>query len=109
MCLGGFTKLLTYAEREYTPSRFITFADHCISDGGLYEGNGFVVDKTLPPDYMYVVGDRREHKFDYRLKRFRNDPDLKYVEGLTERELAALNGLVRVWDAGKTRFVRVVG
>ncbi|MEC8568684.1 MAG: zinc-ribbon domain-containing protein, partial [Pseudomonadota bacterium] len=46
---GGFTKLLKHAERTYNPSRFITFADHCISDGALYEGNGFVADKVLPP------------------------------------------------------------
>lgn len=82
-----------------------TFSDHCVSDGGLYEQNGFVVDKVLPPDYMYVVGNRREHKFRYRLKRFREDPNLVYQDGISERELAKLNGLRRVWDAGKTRWL----
>lgn len=104
--VGGFTKLLKYAERTYSPEKFITFADHTVSDGGLYESNGFVADKELAPDYMYVVQGERKHKFGYRLKRFRNDPELKFQEGLTERELAALNNLPRIWDAGKTRYVK---
>lgn len=106
--VGGFTKLLAYAEHSYSPEFFVTFADHCVSDGGLYENNGFVVDKILPPDYMYVVGGERKHKFGYRIKRFKDDPDLLFEEGLTEKQLAELNGLERIWDAGKTRFVKYV-
>ena len=102
--VGGFTKLLKYAERSYQPDSFITFADHCVSDGGLYENNGFIADKMLPADYMYVVGNERKHKFGYRLKKFKNSPDLLWEEGLTEKELAELNGLEKVWDAGKTRY-----
>lgn len=103
--VGGFTKLLKHAEKTYHPERFITFSDHCVSDGGLYENNGFIADKELPPDYSYVSGTYRKHKFGYRLKRFQNDPDLLWEEGLTERELAKLNKLLRIWDAGKTRWV----
>lgn len=106
--VGGFTKLLKYAEKEYKPDSFITFADHMISDGGLYEKNGFIADKELRPDYMYVVGKERKHKFGYRLKRFKSDPELLWEEGLTERELAALNNLPRIWDAGKTRYRKTV-
>lgn len=107
--VGGFTKLITYAEKSYSPNRFITFSDHCVSDGGLYRNNGFVADKELNPDYRYLADGKRQHKFGYRLKRFRNDPALQWEEGLTERELAALNGLYRIWDAGKTRWVKQVG
>lgn len=106
--VGGFTKLLTYVERNHEVKEFVTFSDHCISDGGLYENNGFVVDKNLPPDYRYVVNNQRKHKFQYRLKRFREDPKLEWREGLSERELAELNGLVRIWDAGKTRWVKTI-
>jgi G:T-mismatch repair DNA endonuclease (very short patch repair protein) len=105
---GGFQKLLAYAERTYSPSSFITFADHTISDGGLYQNNGFLVDKIIPPDYMYVVNKQRKHKFGYRLKRFKNDPNLLWDETLSERELALLNNIPRIWDAGKTRYVREV-
>lgn len=102
--VGGFTKILKYAEKNVPVSSFITFSDNCISDGGLYENNGFIADKEIRPDYRYVVGLTRAHKFGYRLKRFRNDPDLLWEDGLTERELAKLNNLPRIWDAGKTRW-----
>lgn len=104
--IGGFTKLLKYVETFYKPEKFITFSDHCISDGKLYESNGFTADKEIPPDYMYVIRGQRKHKFGYRLKRFKNDESLEYVEGMTEKELAELNQLPRIWDAGKTRWVK---
>ena len=104
--VGGFTKLLRFVERNHAVEEFVTFSDHCVSDGGLYESNGFVVDAELAPDYRYVVGGERVHKFRYRLKRFREDPLLKWEDGLSERELALLNGLERIWDAGKTRWVK---
>ena len=62
-------------------------------------------DKELSPDYKYVIDGHRKHKFGYRLKRFQSDPGILYREGYTETQLAALNGLERVWDCGKTRYV----
>ena len=62
-------------------------------------------DGLLKPDYKYLVGDKRYHKFNYRIKRFREDPKLLWEEGLSESELAALNGISRVWDSGKIRYV----
>lgn len=103
--IGGFTKLLKYATNAYEPASFITFSDHCVSDGGLYANNGFTADKELAPDYRYVVRGKRAHKFGYRLKRFKDDPELLWQDGLTERELAILNKIPRIWDAGKTRWV----
>jgi hypothetical protein len=105
--VGGFTKLLTYVERTNPKTqRILTFSDNAVSDGNLYRANGFKEDKVLPPDYAYYVRGRREHKFGYRLRRFRNDPALIWQEGLTEKELASLNGLSRIWDAGKVRWVK---
>ena len=101
-------KLLKAGKRwaqERGCTHIVTFSDHEVSDGGLYQTLGFTLDKELKPDYRYVVDGRRVHKFNYRLKKFRNDPNLEYQEGLSERELALLNGIPRVWDCGKTRWV----
>lgn len=103
---GGFTKLLSHAESLLNVSRWVTFADLQISDGGLYDGNGFIVDKVLPPDYSYFVKGKRVHKFNYRLKRFKTDDELLWEDGLSERELAKLNGIHRIWDSGKYRYVK---
>ena len=109
--VGGMGKLLkegiSYA-RKNGLSFVVTFSDHQVSDGGLYEKLGFTLDKELPPDYRYVVDNQRVHKFNYRIKRFKNDPHLIYKEGLTEKELARINGLEKIWDCGKTRWVMEV-
>ena len=105
--IGGMGKMLKagvqYA-KDNGLSKIVTFSDHDISDGGLYRRLGFIPDKELKPDYKYIVGGTRVHKFNYRIKRFRDDPNLKYADGLTESELAQLNSLPRVYDAGKTRW-----
>lgn len=102
---GGHSKLVSFAERMLPDwEQLITFADAEVSDGSLYEATGWVKDGAIRPDYRYLVGSKRVHKFNYRLKRFRDDPGLLYLEGMTERELADLNGLNRVWDSGKIRY-----
>lgn len=102
---GGFSRLLKSVIADTSARQIVTFSDRGISDGGLYESTGFIEDGELKPDYMYVVKNHRVHKFNYRIKRFREDANLKYEEGMTERELAALNGLPRIYDAGKVRWV----
>lgn len=104
--VGGFTKLVSYVENTYKPTSIVTFSDHCVSDGGLYRNNGFLADKVSPPDYMYVLRGKRQHQSDYSLERFQSDPNLLWEAGLTERQLAVLNGLECIWDAGKTRWVK---
>lgn len=98
---GGLSKMM----KRIGPGRYVTFADHCVSDGGLYERTGWTKDSEIKPDYRYLVDGARLHKFNYRLARFRRDPGLLWEDGLTERQLADLNGLSRIWDAGKTRYV----
>lgn len=105
--VGGFTKLLKFMVSSLNVGRVVSFSDNEVSDGGLYESNGFTVDGFVRPDYKYVVNGVREHKFNYRIQRFKNDPTLVFVDGLTESQLASLNGLDRVWDSGKVRWVRV--
>lgn len=102
---GGFTRLVTSYQRGNPGVPLVSFADLRLSDGGIYSGSGWVVDKVLYPDYMYVVGSSREHKFNFRKARFRKDESLIYHSELTEVELAALNCLYRVYDSGKLRFV----
>ena len=107
MVPGGMGRLLAAGRqwaRDQGLTKILTFSDNSVSDGDLYERLGFSAEAEIPPDYSYLVGATRKHKFGYRLSRFRSDPDLIYREGLTERELAELNGFARVFDSGKTRW-----
>ena len=107
--VGGFTKLMKHVEKENPNAKdIITFSDNNVSNGGLYLNNGFVEAGIIKPDYMYVANGVRNHKFGYRLKRFKNDPNLQWVEGYTEKELAELNKLLRVWDSGKVKYIKQI-
>lgn len=110
--VGGFGKLLKYAtnalrEDGAIVSKWVTFSDNTISSGEMYRTLGFEDCKHLSPDYRYVGGftkQKRIAKEFFQKKRFRDDPRLLFEEDLTERQLAELNGLYRIWDAGKIRW-----
>ena len=100
--VGGFERLLKNFIRSNDVYRLVSYSDTCVSDGSLYVRNGWKKCGTIAPDYMYVVEGVREHKFNYRLKRFREDENLYYEEGLTEFELAERNCMMRIYDCGKS-------
>lgn len=104
--IGGQSKILKWVDRNIKYSEMKTFADLCVSTGNLYEKTGWVEDAVISPDYKYVVGNQRKHKFGFRVSRFKNDSNLKYEEGMTEFELSVLNRLYRIYDCGKIRYVR---
>lgn len=113
---GGFTKLLAYAQHDLehrgTPvQQWVTLSHDESSTGALYAAAGFTVDGAVPASYWYAGGNHRAlrvNKESYQLKRFASDPELIYQQGWTEREAATANGLYRIWDCGKTRWIKDV-
>lgn len=105
---GGFSKLLSHVEKTLNLDSLYTFSDNSVSDGGLYDSLGFTAVKNIAPNYMYLVNSKRIHKFNYRIERFRKDPNLKFKEGMTEKELAELNNLHRIYDAGKIKWEKTL-
>lgn len=106
--IGGMSKLVKAGiawAQEHQATEIVTFADLTVSDGNSYETLGFTLEKTLQPDYKYLVNGKRVHKFNYRKKRFYSDPELRYVKGATEKELAKMNNIHRIWDCGKKKYV----
>lgn len=108
---GAFGKLLNVLENRVKADgggTVRTFADLSISNGDLYRSHGFEEDKELKPAYWVVVGNRRYHTLSFKKDRFRTDPALKWDPHLSVEKLIDLNGLSRVYDAGKLRFVKKV-
>ena len=108
---GGFTKLLAHAETLIPVDTWTSWSDNDISDGGMYQAAGFTVDKRQAPSYSYVGRKtkwERVHRSTYTKQRFINDPGLMYQSGQTEHEAALTNKLYRIYDAGKTRWVKTV-
>lgn len=109
---GGFSRLLTFAQENIPDVReWESFSDDDISEGSLYKANGFEVKEKYPPSYSYVgnrTGMKRRHRMSYMLHTFKNDSSLIYEEGWTEEEAATSNGLYRVYDAGRTKWSKMV-
>jgi hypothetical protein len=102
---GGFSKLLKYFENVYENPKIVSFADLRWSQGNVYYKNGFTLNKTLPPDYMWSKNSKLWHKFGFRHKwmkqKLKNYDDTK-----TENQNMKAHGFHRIWDCGKLRFIK---
>lgn len=103
--VGGFSKLLSHFQRNNRWENLVSFADLRWSEGGVYEKTKWTLDKTIPPDYCYSTGNgQRHHKFNYRRKHLLRL--LKTFDPLlSERQNCDNNGLLRIWDCGKLKYV----
>ena len=113
---GGFSKLLKYAESYILDSgldifSWVSFSSNDVSDGSMYVKTGFTLDKYCSADYKYVgqvTSWIRRPKEGFQKSKFKSNSSLKFKDGLTESELAELNGLHKVYDSGKKRWVKNV-
>ena len=107
-CIGVGGKLFKYFVKNYNPTEVKSFADRRWSTtlkDNLYIKLGFIVDNVLKPDYHYVVGDNRLHKFGFRkqilLKKY---PNSGLTEDMTEHEICQKLGFQRIYDCGLIKY-----
>lgn len=98
--IGGFSKLLSYF-RKNNDGAVISYADRCISDGNVYEHNGFKLIRTNPPSYWYVAKDLKfmEHRSKFTKKNIAESNDPR-----TEKEIMESLGYHRIWDCGTLAY-----
>lgn len=102
---GGFSKLLKHFVKIHGSVEIITFADLRWSNGQLYENNEFVLNTTIRPDYFWVKGIKRWHKFNWRHSaKLKDLPN--YDKNISESENMHAHGFFRIWDAGKLKYTR---
>lgn len=102
--VGGFTKLLEHFKRNHNWNTIITFADLRWSQGHLYNKLGFTLDKTIQPEYSYIINNLPVHKFNFRRK-YLSTKLKKFDPDISEWENCKSNGIDRIWDCGKERYV----
>ena len=99
--IGALGKAVKYFAKNHCQKIF-TYCDISMFDGKSYEKAGFIKTGELKPDYQYIVNKKREHKFNWRLKRIYTEyPE---CEGMTEKDAMDYLGFPRVWDCGKVRY-----
>ena len=82
-----------------------TFLDRRWSHSSInvYDRMGFVLTEILKPDYRYVVGNQRLHKFGFRKQKLNKKYGLPLT--MTEREMCKELGFERIWDCGLYKYV----
>lgn len=104
--VGGFSKLLKAFLKDYGTCEVVSYSDLRVSNGNLYDANGFEFVKQVKPSYYYV--DTRRAEFRYRKEKFQKKQMEKLFENFdwdfTERENAERNGLYQIFDVGLAKY-----
>jgi hypothetical protein len=105
--LGGFSKMLFYFEKRYSPISIITYSDKRLFNNKTYLKSGFTQLKDSLPNYYYT---KNYNKVETRIKYQKYKlPDLleNFNPELTEWENMVINGYDRIWDCGNRVFVKI--
>jgi hypothetical protein len=94
---GIASKLLSYFKRNYFWNEIFSYSDLRWSEGNVYYKLGFELSHISKPNYWYVKGLKRIHRFNLRKKE--NDP-----KNISERILRLKEGYYRIWDCGNIKF-----
>lgn len=104
--IGGCSRLIARAHKELNFTVLNTFSDNRFFEGGVYQACGFVETRKVSPSYSYSKHGKIINKASLQKSAFARNPKMLYDPALTERELAELNGFKRIYDAGKTLWVK---
>ena len=69
----------------------------------VYDRMGFTLTEITRPDYRYIVGNKRVHKFNFRKQRLHKTYGLPL--SMTEYEMTKNLGFYRIWDCGLYKYV----
>ena len=98
--IGGFTKLLNNFIKIYNPIRIVSYSDNDWSLGGIYETSGFSKVSDVPIDYKYIIDGVRVNKSKFRKSNLPGD--------LSESQYMSSNGILRVYNCGKSKYEMIL-
>jgi hypothetical protein len=104
--IGGASRLLKHFINAYNPNEIRSYADRRWSDGGLYNTLGFDEVKTNKPNYWYIVGKARKHRFNFRKSKLSDDGF--DTENLTEHEIMLNRKIYRIYDCGTITYKKTL-
>jgi G:T-mismatch repair DNA endonuclease (very short patch repair protein) len=102
--MGGASRLYSFFKLKYKPLKVISFANRRYSNGNLYKQLKFKFEYNTIPNYWYVVGKKRKHRFLFR-------KDVLVKEGFdatkTEHEIMSQRKIPRIYDCGNIKYIDV--
>lgn len=102
---GLASKIFKWFIKDKNPFEVKTFLDRrwSYNDCNVYDKMGFKLEEILPPDYRYVVKNRRLHKFNFRKQVLAKK--YNFPLSMTEKEMTEKLGLYRIGDCGLYKYV----
>ena len=103
---GGASRLIKRCmvwAKESGYDKITSWSDNRWSQGGVYLATGFSMDKELKSDYSYI---KLTNPCDRKSKQSMQKKKIGCPDGYTENEWTKELGFSRIWDCGKTRWVK---
>jgi len=101
--VGIASKLLTYFTRNYQWHKIFSYADRRWSNGNLYRKLGFLLEGETGPNYWYIIGSVRYHRYNFRKNILKSKLKI-YDKNLSESQLMKLNKIDKIYDCGSYKF-----
>jgi hypothetical protein len=100
--VGSASKLFKHFISKFDVDNISTYADISIFKGGVYEKIGFKFLHRSPPNYWWVVGGVRKHRFNYNKKKL-----VKMGHDPLKTEVEIMHGLnnYRIWGCGQEKWI----
>lgn len=103
--VGAASKLFKYFLENYKPKKVISFSDNRYFNGDLYKKLGFTYIEDTKPNYWYVKGLERYHRFNFRKDRLLLEG---FDKSMTEKDIMIEKGYVRIYDCGNKKYELIV-
>ena len=106
ICCGVGGKLFKTFVNDKKPKLVKSFADRrwtFSENDNFYTKIGFKLSDILKPDYRYVVGNQRIHKFNFRKQILHKK--YNFPLSMTEKEMVEKMKIYKIWDCGLFKYV----
>lgn len=100
--VGGASKLLNFFKKNISFSEIVTYFDKSFGYNNLYEKVGFEYDGETSVGYKYIVGGKREHRYNYTKKSL---VEKGFDKNKTEEEIMKDLGFYRIYDVGNYKYI----
>lgn len=85
-----------------SPKRVTSYCDLRFGTGKLYDMLGFELHSQSKPNYFYIDGMKRLHRYSFAKHKL---VQKGYSVDLTESQIAAENGYLKIYDCGNKKYI----
>mgnify|MGYP000399835129 CR=1 FL=1 len=99
--IGASSKLFKYFLKNYSYNEIISYSDFRLFDGKMYETLGFTKIHLSVPEYYWVKGLKRYHRYNFKKHKL---VEQGYDINKTEVEIMHERGYNKIWGCGQVKW-----